>query len=118
MTYAYVAITTLAASALVFAACLNFIRHPTVATAADQVRVPQAWMLPLGILLAAGAVGLLIGFALPWIGTLASFGVVLYFVCAVGAHLRVGDRHFGSAASFLVLAVAALAIRLAHFSAS
>ena len=117
MTAAYIAITVLAASALLFAAGLNFVGHPMVATAADTVGVPRTWMLPLGTLLAAGALGLLAGFAVPWVGTTAAVGVVAYFVCAVGAHLRVRDLHFGSAAGFLLLAVAALAVRLAHHGA-
>ena len=114
MTAAYIAVTVLAISALTFAASLNFIGHEMVAAAADTVRVPRSWMLPLGTLLAAGALGLLVGFTVPWVGTAAAVGVVLYFVCAVGAHLRVRDFQFGSAVGFLLLTVAALAVRLAH----
>jgi hypothetical protein len=43
-------------------------------------------MLPFGTLLAAGALGLLVGFAVPVIGTAAAIGLVLYFLGAVGAH--------------------------------
>lgn len=114
MTAAYIAVTVLAASALAFAACLNFARHEMVAAAAARVRVPESWMYPLGTVLAAGALGLLVGFAVPWIGTAAAVGVVVYFVCAVGAHLRVRDSQFGAAAVFLLLGVAALAVRLVH----
>jgi hypothetical protein len=49
-------------------------------------------MVPLGTLLASGAVGLLTGFAVPALGTAAAIGLVLYFICAVTAHLRVRDR--------------------------
>lgn len=114
MTASYIAVTILAASALAYAACLNFVRHEMVATAAERVRVPESWMLPLGSLLAMGALGLLVGFAVPAIGTAAAAGVVVYFLCAVGAHLRVRDSHLGPAAAFLSLAVAALAVSLAH----
>jgi hypothetical protein len=117
MTAAYIATTALAVSALTFAAGLNFIGHEMVAAAADKVHVPRSWMLPLGTLLSAGALGLLVGFAVPWVGTAAAIGVVAYFVCAVGAHLRVRDSQFGSAAGFLLLAIAALAVRLAHHGA-
>lgn len=117
MTAAYIAITALTASALTFAAGLNFVGHEMVTAAADKVRVPRSWMLPLGTLLAAGALGLLVGFAVPLVGTAAAVGVVLYFLCAVGAHLRVRDLQFGSAAGFLILAVAALVVRLVHHGA-
>jgi hypothetical protein len=55
------------------------------------VQVSQKWMLPLGIVLACGAAGLLVGFALPLLGVLAAVGLVIYFICALAAHLRVRD---------------------------
>ncbi len=66
-----------------------------------------------GTLLAAGALGLLAGFAVPAIGTAAAVGLVLYFMCAAGAHLRVRDYQLGNVAIFLSLAVAALAMDVA-----
>jgi NAD(P)H-dependent FMN reductase len=53
------------------------------------------------------AVGLLAGFAVPALGTAAAIGLVVYFICAVTAHLRVRDRGIGGAVFFLVLAAAA-----------
>ena len=113
MTTVYIAVTILAASAYGWAAYMNFVRHESVIEVAERVRVPPSWMLPLGSILAAGALGLLVGFAVPAIGTAAAVGFVLYFLCAVGAHLRVGDQ-FGTAAIFLLLAMAALLVSLAH----
>jgi hypothetical protein len=78
------------------------------------MRVPQAWTLPLGILLAAGAVGLVVGFVVPVLGTLAAAGLVLYFVGAFGAHLRARNYHLGPWAVFFSLAGAALAVNLAY----
>ena len=71
-------------------------------------------MVPLGTLLASGAVGLLTGFAVPVLGTAAAIGLVLYFVCAVTAHLRVRDRQMGGAVFYLVLAGAALTTGVAY----
>ncbi len=113
MIVAYIAVTILAASAYAYAAYMNFVRHESVIAVAERVRVPQSWMLPLGTLLAAGALGLLVGFAVPVIGTAAAVGLVLYFLGAVGAHLRVRDR-YGTAAIFLLIAVAALFVSLAY----
>ena len=63
------------------------------------------WMVPLGVCLAAGALGLLLGLAVSALGTAAAVGLVGYFVCAVAAHARARDRRVGGAVSFLVLAV-------------
>jgi hypothetical protein len=71
-------------------------------------------MLPQGTLLAAGAVGLLIGFAVPLVGQLAAGGLMLYFLGALGAHLRVRDHRLVPWAIFFALAVAALAVNLAY----
>jgi hypothetical protein len=114
MTAAYIAVTVLTAATLAYAAYLNFVRDDLVIAAAERVRVPASWIYPLGTLLAAGSLDLLVGFAAPLVGTAAAVGVVLYFLCAVGAHLRVHDREIGPAAAFLALAVAALAVGVAH----
>ena len=104
----YLVITILAALANGYAASLNFVGAESVKVVADRVQVSRRWMVPLGTLLASGAVGLLVGFAVPALGTAAAIGLVVYFICAVSAHLRVGDRQIGGAVFFLLLAVAAL----------
>ncbi len=71
-------------------------------------------MVPFGTLLACGAAGLLTGLVVPALGTAAAIGVVLYFICAVTAHVRVRDRQIGGAVFFLLLAAAALAANVAH----
>jgi hypothetical protein len=114
MHIAYVVITILAALAYGYAACLNFVGAESVKVVADKVRVSQEWMIPFGTLLASGAVGLLIGFAVPVLGTAAAIGLVVYFICALGAHIRVRDPHIAGAVSFLVLAVAALIAGLGY----
>jgi hypothetical protein len=110
----YLVITILAALANGYAACLNFAGAESVKVVADRVRVSREWMVPLGLLLASGAVGLLTGFAVPALGTAAALGLVLYFMCAVSAHLRVRDRQIGGAVFFLLLAAAALTTSIAY----
>jgi hypothetical protein len=116
MHLAYLAITIMAALANGYAASLDFVGAESVKVVADRVRVSQRWMMPLGILLASGATGLLVGLAVPWLGAAAAIGLVLYFICAIGAHLRTRDPGFGGAAFFLVLAVCALVANLAYHS--
>jgi ABC-type multidrug transport system permease subunit len=106
--------TILAALANGYAATLNFVGAESVQAAADRVQVSRRWMVPFGTLLACGAAGLLAGFLVPALGTAAAVGLVLYFVFAVFAHLRVRDRQIGGAVSFLLLAVAALTTGLAY----
>jgi hypothetical protein len=104
----YVVITISATLANGYAAFLNFVGADSVKVVADKVQVSQKWMIPLGVLLASGAVGLLTGFAVPVVGTAAAVGLVLYFACAVSAHVRVRDPKIAGAVGFLVLAAAAL----------
>jgi hypothetical protein len=112
----YLVITILAALANGYAASLNFVGAESVKAVADRVRVSRGWMVPFGALLAAGAAGLLVGFAVPALGPAAATGLGLYFVCAVTAHLRVRDRQVGGAVFFLLLAAAALATGVAYHS--
>jgi uncharacterized membrane protein len=113
----YVAVTVVAAIAYAFAAVLNFTHNKSVAETAERLRVPVSWQVPLGFLLAAGALGLLAGFAVPALGTAAACGLVLYFLCAAGAHIRTRDTRllaWVNWAAFFLLAVAALVVGLAY----
>jgi hypothetical protein len=118
MRIAYVVVTIVVALANGYAATLNFVGAESVKVAADKVRVPQKWMIPFGILLTSGAVGLLVGFAVPALGVATASGLVVYFICAVGAHIRVRDRNVTGAVSFLVMAVAALVVNIGYHNHS
>ena len=111
---AYVTVTLLASAVIGVAAVANLIGHDYPKAQADRVGVSRTWIPVLGSLLAAGAAGLLAGFAFPVLGTLAAAGVVLYFLGALGFHLRVHDHQLGGWAFFFSLSVAALAVNLAH----
>jgi DoxX-like family len=116
MRIAYVVVTVVVAFANGYAAALNFAGAESVKVVADEVRVPQKWMIPFGTLLACGAAGLLAGFAVPALGTAAAIGLVVYFTCALSAHIRVRDPKVAGAVSFLVMAAAALAVSLGYHS--
>ncbi len=109
---AYVTVTVLGAVFNGAAAVTYLIGHEYPRTQADMKGVPRKWVPVLGMLLAAGALGLLAGFAVPLLGTLAASGLVLYFVGAVIAHLRVGSRDVVGGIVFLATAAAALALGL------
>src|SRR2546422_5542426 len=110
---AYLIVTALAAVANIFSATCDFVRYRQVSIAMAKAGVPESWMTMLGILKAAGALGLLVGIRVPLIGTAAAVGLTLFFVGAIITHLRARDPSFRLAAVFLLLAVAALVLRVA-----
>ncbi|MFI6713264.1 hypothetical protein ACIBF7_43010 [Nonomuraea sp. NPDC050478] len=64
----YLVITSLASAVVGLAAIANLIGHDYPKKQADRLRVPRSWTLPLGLMLAAGSLGLLAGFAVPSAG--------------------------------------------------
>jgi hypothetical protein len=112
---AYIAVTILAAAANLFSAGADFVRYETVAVNMARAGVPESWMTMLGILKAAGALGLLVGFVVPPIGVAAAVGLTLFFVGAIVTHLRGHFYAFAPPVSFLTLVMAALVLRQATF---
>jgi hypothetical protein len=112
MFIAYLIVTGLAVAANFFSAGCDFVRYKQVSIAMARAGVPESWMTPLGILKAAGALGLLAGIGVPVIGMAAAIGLIIFFVGAIFTHLRARDYSFCLAAIFLLLAVAALILRL------
>jgi len=111
---AYVTVTILTSVFTGIAAATYLIGHDYPKAQLDMKRLPRSWMPMLGALLAAGSLGLLAGFAVPLLGTLAAIGLVLYFVGALIAHLRVGSRKLVGWAVFFVTAVADLAVNVGY----
>ena len=90
----------------------------TLQPAMEKAGIPQSWLIfPIGTLKLAGAIGLTAGlFGVPVIGQAAAAGLILFFVCAAFAHIRVSDysfQFFLGSCFFLPLAVASLALQLA-----
>ncbi|MEU6137896.1 DoxX family protein [Nocardioides sp. NPDC047086] len=111
MTAAYLTLTLLASIAALGGAVLNLTGHRIPATEARRLSVPEEWLrFPIGASYGLGFLGLLVGPAVPAVGIVAAAGFVVFFVLAVGAHLRVGDRSLGRATGGLVLALATLVV--------
>ena len=108
----YIVVTILAAAANIFSATLDFIRYKPILINMAKVGVSESWITTLGILKAAGAIGLLIGIGVPAVGIAAAAGLVLFFIAAIIIHLRGHDYSFGLAIVFLLLAIAALGVRV------
>ena len=108
----YIVVTIFAAAANIFSATLDFIRYKPILINMAKVGVSESWITTLGVLKAAGALGLLIGIGVPAVGIAAAAGLVLFFIAAIITHLRGHDYSFGLAIVFLLLAIAALGVRL------
>jgi DoxX-like family len=111
MSAAYLFVTGLTAAITVQAAALDFMRAERVVTNMDNYGVPRSWLFPLGSLKAAGAIGLLIGIAVPLIGIAAAVGLVIYFIGAIVTVVRAHwYSHLRYPAPFLVLSAGSLVL--------
>ncbi len=111
---ATVAVSVLLALALTGSAAGKLTRSPAVVTSLTGVGVPLDRFWVLAVLEIAGALGLVVGLWWAPLGIAAAIGIVLYFLGAVGAHVRAHDLGgVGPAAGLLVAAAAALVLRLA-----
>lgn len=83
MSTAHVVVTILAAAMTGFSAASVFLRSKWVVQPMADYGIPMTWLPWLGAAKAAGAVGLLIGLAVPFVGVAAGVALVLYFTGAV-----------------------------------
>lgn len=88
MSTTLVVVTVLTAAWVGFSAFSLLRRADFVVQPLIEYGVPRSWWTPLGLAKAAGAVGLLVGLAVPAIGVLAGICLVLYFIGAVITVLR------------------------------
>jgi hypothetical protein len=83
--------TVLLAVALIVSAVRMLNRSPRFVEMLDEAGVPLSWFPPLAVLELAGAAGMLVGLAVEALGVAASTGVLLFFLGAMGAHIRAKD---------------------------
>lgn len=112
MPVAYISVTVIAAGANIYAAATDFIRPKWLLGNMSKVGVTESSLPVLGVLKAAGALGLLVGIGVPLIGIAAAAGLTAFFVGAVITHLRARDLSLGKGVPvvFLVIVVAALVL--------
>ncbi len=112
MSTAYVVVAFVLSFMLAYAITLDFTRNKNIIATMAKLHVPESWLPTLGILKAAGAIGLLVGIPIPRIGVAGAVGLVLFFAGAVMTHLRARDYAIAPAIVFLLSAVGALVLRL------
>ena len=114
MLIAYIAVTIFAAVANTYAATVDFRRPQWVLDNMTRWGGSHSWLFTLGALKAAGALGLLVGIGAPLIGVAAAVGLALFFVGAIAVVIRAGwYSHLPWPATYLLLAIGSLALRLA-----
>jgi len=111
---AYLVITILFAAMVGFSGLGKIRRDARIVHVIHEVvGVPLKYFSLLAACELAGALGLVLGIWWPAMGVAASIGLVVYFVGATVAHLRVGDvKGIGPAAFMLTVAAGALALRI------
>jgi len=114
MSIAYIAVTIFAVVANSYAATVDFRRPQWVLDNISRWGGSHSWLFTLGALKAAGALGLLVGIGVPLIGVAAAVGLALFFVGAIAVVIRAGwYSHLPWPATYLLLAIGSLALRLA-----
>jgi hypothetical protein len=110
---AYIVVGALLALALTGSGFAKVTRNKTVVDNLTGIGVSLSLFPFLAACEFAGAAGLIIGIWWAPLGIAAAIGVVLYFVGAVGAHLRKSDfKSAPNAGVLLIVAAAALVFRL------
>ena len=113
MFVAYVVVTVLLVAVLVGSAIGKLTRQPKLVEAIESVGLSADRLPQLAALEILGAVGLLVGFAVPLIGIAAAVGVIGYFVGAIFFHARAGHTaEVAAPAVILLIAVTALVLRV------
>jgi hypothetical protein len=114
MSIAYGITAVLLALLLLASAAAKLARRPQrIVDGFAALGVPPGGLPLLAACEVAGAVGLVLGLWYPPLGIAAAIGVVLYFVGAIGAHLRKNDiKGIPSPSVLLALAAAALVLRM------
>jgi hypothetical protein len=105
-------IVSLLSLALLGSAAGKLTKHPKVVESLGKCGVPSSWHPRLAVAEIAGALGMVLGLWVPALGVAAAVGVVLYFVGAVIAHVRVSDNEVAAPIVFIVLSVIVIVLRI------
>ena len=106
-------ISSLLAAVLAFSAIRKLSHRPEVVATYTRVGVPEDKLDYLAYVLLAGAVGLVVGVFWGPLGVAAAAGLVVYFLLAIGAHIRGDDAgHLATPIVIELLALAALVLRV------
>ena len=113
---AYVIITVATIVANAWAAGADLAQPKWLLANMDEVGVRRSWLLPLAVLKAAGAAGLVLGLlGVRLLGIAAAIGLVLFFTGALATHVRARVFHnIAVPGAYLALAAASAALAIAR----
>jgi len=117
MFIAYAVVNGLLAAGMAWCAFAEFTLFDGLPAQMAKAKVPLAWMPVLASVKVLALVGIVAGFWVPVVGTAAAIGVAVYFVGAVVKHVAANDSNVFGAIFFLVLACAAVTLRVAASAA-
>jgi hypothetical protein len=107
-------VSVLLAALLAVTAVRKLGHRPAVVAMYRRVGVPEERLNQLAALLLAGAAGLVLGLWWKPLGVAAAAALVVYFLLAIGAHVRARDTaSLPMPALYLALSAAALTLHLA-----
>jgi hypothetical protein len=110
MSLAYQIVGILLALMLLFSASAKLTRNQKLVDGFTSLGVPPGMLPFLAACEIAGAAGLVIGIWWAPLGIAAAVGLVLYFIGAVGAHLRKSDFKGAPNATVMLASAAAVLI--------
>jgi uncharacterized membrane protein YphA (DoxX/SURF4 family) len=111
MNVAYLVLAVVIALVATMSAVMKLKRDPKVLESIQTVRFPAEKLPLLAALELAGAAGVILGFWVKPLGIAAAVGLVLYFICAAGSHVRVSDTK-GIGAPVVLALIAAVVVAL------
>ncbi|MBT0773684.1 DoxX family protein [Kineosporia sp. J2-2] len=107
---AYVVVTVLMSVVQILSATAKFLRPPRMVDQMTTLKVPDRLLPVLAVLQIAGTGGLIVGIWWAPLGIVAAVCLALYFVGAVGTHLRVRDLAGAPPAAVIAVAAVVLAV--------
>lgn len=114
MSTAHLVLTIIAAAMVGFSAVVLFLRVSWITESMELYGVPVSWWHWLAAAKAAGAIGLLVGLAVPAVGVAAAIGLILYFTGATVTVARARRySHVGAPVMYVLPVIAAFAFGLA-----
>jgi len=112
MFVATVIVSVLLALVALGSAGAKLAKHPKVIESVTAVGVPTNRVPILAMLEIAGAVGVILGLWVAPLGIAAGIGLVLYFIGATAAHVRLHDNEYQPPAVLALLAAVAVVLRI------
>jgi hypothetical protein len=113
MFIAYIVVAVLLAAVLTMSGRGKLVKDERITGGLIKMGVPPSWFPYLAACLLAGALGLIVGIFIAPIGIAAAIGIILYFLGAIGAHVRAGDiKGLPVPAVLMLFGAAALVLRI------